>query len=653
MDSIFHGECFPRNKGNLRDIEIVHTFRYFYIVQKEHELPMSDLIKLLPENIANQIAAGEVVQRPSSVVKELLENAIDAGASSIRLIIKDAGKTLVQVIDDGSGMSPADAKLCFERHATSKIRQAKDLFEVSTKGFRGEALSSIAAVAQVELKTKQDVDELGTRIKIEASEIELEEPCQTIKGTSISVKNLFYNIPARRNFLKSNPVELKHITDEFIHVSLAHPDIAFTFYNNEECIYNLQAGNCKKRIISLFGKKMNSSLISVDETTDALQINGYIGTPEAARKTRGNQFFFVNDRFIKSGYLNHAITKAFEQLIPDKTYPFYAIYLYIDPKNIDINVHPTKQEIKFEDEKLVYNYLKVAVRHSLAQHNITPSIDFDVEHSFTQQIDQGQTGESFTFKSKLSSGYSKPERSDLEQSNIENWEQLYRVDKQTDPIPSFQSDTDENEEETITFKSGISFSNTESNSSKPTSQKLFQLHNQFIVSQIKSGFMMIDQHQAHQRILFERYIRQIKERRSDTQKLLFPTTLDVQESDAIILKEIITLLNNLGIEIEEFGKNSFVIHGLPVELGSTDPENCIMTLLEQFKNNLDLEIEEYENVAWSLSFQAAIKKGVPLSVEEMQTIVEDLFACDEPYRSPSGRKTYINIDLDDIDKRFT
>ena len=614
---------------------------------------MSDLIKLLPENIANQIAAGEVVQRPASVVKELLENAIDAGASSVRLIIKDAGKTLVHVIDDGVGMSQNDAKLCFERHATSKISHAKDLFAVSTKGFRGEALSSIAAVSQVELKTKQKMDELGTRIKIEASVIELDEPCQTIQGSSISVKNLFFNIPARRNFLKSNPVELKHITDEFIHVALAHPDIAFTFYNNEECIYNLQAGNTKKRIISLFGKKMNASLIPVDESTDALRIGGYIGTPDAARKTRGHQFFFVNDRFIKSGYLNHAISKAFEQLIPEKTYPFYAIYLYIDPKNIDINVHPTKQEIKFEDEKLVYNYLKVAVRHSLAQHNITPSIDFDVEHSFTQQIDHGQTDESFTFKSKLNSGYSKPERTESQQNNISNWEELYRPDLQSDPSLSYQPTPENSEEDTQTFKSGISFSNTDNSPQKTSSNKLFQLHNQFIVSQIKSGFMLIDQHQAHQRILFERYIRQIKERRSDTQKLLFPATLEMPEPDAILLQEIIPLLNNLGIEIEEFGKNSFVIHGLPVELGSMAAEDCIVTLVEQFKNNLDLEIEEYENVAWSLSFQAAIKKGVPLTIEEMQAIVEDLFACEEPYRSPSGRKTYINIDLDDIDKRFT
>ncbi len=638
---------------------------------------MSDIIHLLPDHLANQIAAGEVVQRPASVVKELLENSIDAGSQTIRLIIKDAGKTLIQVVDDGIGMSETDARMCFERHATSKIRSTADLFTIRTKGFRGEAMASIAAVAQVEMKSKRHSEELGNLIVIEGSKIRTQEPCQAAAGTSISVKNLFFNVPARRNFLKSTSVEMKHIIDEFQHVALAHPDIFFSLFHNNDKLYHLPKGNLRQRIIGVLGNKVNKSLIPIQEETDIIQIKGYIGKPDAAKKTRGDQFFFVNNRFIKSGYLNHAIMTAYEELLPNKKYPLYVIFLDIDPAKIDVNVHPTKQEIKFEDERLVYNYLRVTARHALAQHSVTPSLDFDTETSITSQLhsldnsnknitnfDQHNT---FTSKANLGSGdkssYQKPEKTAREKSNIDNWEQLYeqierhaqqqgeeqqQQEENQDTLFSSAANTDEYDQGLQTFSSKAS-----APASNPqVSKQLYQLHLQYIVSPIKSGFLLIDQNAAHQRIVYERYLTKLQNKSATTQKLLFPETIEMGAAAANILLSLLPQLNQLGLDIKDFGNNSFVVHGLPAEFNNADANEVVQSLLEQFQQNIGLQLEIHENIARALAFQAAIKRGKLLDQTEMQQLVDELFACNVPFRAPNGKKTFVTVELEELAKRF-
>jgi DNA mismatch repair protein MutL len=640
---------------------------------------MSDLIQLLPSHIANQIAAGEVVQRPASVVKELLENSIDAGAQNIRLIIKDAGKTLIQVVDDGIGMSETDARMCFERHATSKIRNAEDLFSIQTKGFRGEAMASIAAVAQVEMRTKRHKEELGIKLEIAGSKIVTQEPCQAAGGTSISVKNLFYNIPARRNFLKSNTVEMRHIVDEFQHVALAHPDIFFSMHHNTVKLYHLPISNLRQRIVGILGNKINKSLIPIDEDTDIIKIHGYIGKPDSAKKTRGNQFFFVNNRFIKSGYLNHALLNAYEGLLPDKTYPLYVVFFELDPAKIDVNVHPTKQEIKFEDERLVYNYLRVTTRHSLAQNSITPSLNFDVESGISQhiddaninpKIDSGYLTENERFGSKAStsnksySNYSKPEKTERQLSNQENWSKLYEdiendalkqgleLEKEEQTLFTSSIGRDNNEDEEIRLISKASAGLSKQKIDGPITKHLYQIHNKYVVTPIKSGFLLIDQNHAHQRIMYERYLQQFEQKKSTTQKLLFPQTVERSIADATLLKEILPQLNELGLDIKEFGTNSFVVHGLPSELSHQNAEDIIEELLEQFKFNVDLKLDLYENIARSLAYQASMKAGKKLEVSEMQLLIDELFACQVPYAGPNGQKTFITFNLDELSKEF-
>lgn len=645
---------------------------------------MADLIQLLPDHIANQIAAGEVVQRPASVVKELLENSIDAGAKNIRLIIKNAGKTLIQVVDDGIGMSESDARMCFERHATSKIRQTEDLFSIRTKGFRGEAMASIAAVAQVEMRTKRQQEELGVQIKIAGSKISSQEPCQTAAGTSISVKNLFFNVPARRNFLKSDTVEMRHIIDEFQHVALAHPDIFFSLHHNSAKLYHLPVANLRQRIVGILGNKVNKSLIPIEEDTDIIKIKGYIGKPEAAKKTRGDQFFFVNNRFIKSGYLNHALLSAYEDLLPEKVYPLYAVFFEIDPAKIDVNVHPTKQEIKFEDERLVYNYLRVTARHALAQNSITPSLDFEVESGISQHLDEAHLNPSTlktsfennqTFKSKVNntarqpfSSHSKRQKSETELSNLQNWDKLYEnieneameqgqkleQEEQTlfsSSIGENKHKEDNNSTEERTFSSKAS-TILPKQSTETTTKHLYQLHNKYIVSPIKSGFLLIDQQMAHQRIMYERYLYQLEHHKATTQKLLFPQTIELAVADASLLKALLPQLNELGLDIKEFGSNSFVVHGLPSELSQQNEQEIINQLLEQFKLNVDLKIELYDNIARSLATQAAIKTGTSLTPIEMQQLINELFACQVPYVAPNGRKTFISIDMVELAQRF-
>ncbi len=630
---------------------------------------MADVIQLLPESIANQIAAGEVVQRPASVVKELLENAIDAGATQIKLIIKESGKTLIQVIDNGCGMSETDARMSFERHATSKIRSAQDLFAIRTMGFRGEAMASIAAVSHVEMKSRLHKNDLGTRLVVEASTVSVQEPCQCSAGTNISVKNLFFNVPARRNFLKSNAVEMRHILDEFQRVALANTDIFFTLHHNGSEIFHLPPANLRQRIVGIFGNASNQKLVPVNEDTDALSINGFIGKPEFARKTRGEQLFFVNQRFIKSGYLHHAVMMAYEELLPKGTFPFYVIFFEMDPARIDINVHPTKQEIKFDDERMVYNYLKVAVRHALGRHNVTPSLDFDQETSFSANKNFGlpfNVGTQADFEREMSggSGSGDVKRSNgssrlspdygREQSNLQNWQKLFEgVDKkEEDPIDN----RDEEGEGAITIKSkwsGEGEMDDDSGSFSKQKKEPYQIHASYIVSQLKSGFILIDQQAAHERILYERYLAAMENKDAYSQKELFPKTIDLAPAEAAIIKEILPELNLLGFDIQDFGNNAFIIHGVPADMaGHRNQTAIIEMLLSQYQQNLDLKLNTKENIARSMARSAATKRGQSLTIKEMQELIDQLFACTMPFKSPTGRNCFLTYELEELEEKF-
>lgn len=626
---------------------------------------MSDVITLLPDSIANQIAAGEVIQRPASVIKELMENAIDAGSTSIKIVIKDAGKTLLQVIDDGCGMSESDARMCFERHATSKIKKANDLFAIRTMGFRGEAMASIAAIAHVEMRTRRQIDELGTRIVLEGSEVKTQEPCQCTVGTSISVKNLFYNVPARRNFLKSDNVEMRHIVDEFQRVALAHPDIFFSMHHNNSETYHLPAGNMRQRIVALFGTSTNKKLVPISEDTEVVRLEGYIGKPNYAKKTRGEQFFFVNQRFIKSNYLNHAIKTAYEDLIPKDTHPLYVIFLEMDPKRIDINVHPTKQEIKFDDERLIYNYLKVSVRHALGQYSITPTLDFEQEAAISnlptlnasrsgaiqnQQTFQKGSGD---FNKNASSGKTPASgnASRLESTNLRNWQKLY------EGLDEMEDEPTEAAPQAFTIESSASSKSEESEnetSGLKTDRKApYQIHGTYIVSQIKSGFILIDQRTAHVRILYEKYLNTLQNKEAVTQKQLFAKTVEIAPADKSLMDDIIPQIQLLGFEIEDFGNNSYIIQGIPAELSAgLDEQKLIENLLEQYKVNVDLKLDVKENIALSMARGAAIRRGQLLTEEEMKELIDQLFACQIPYKGPGGKHCFVTYELDELAKRF-
>lgn len=636
---------------------------------------MADIIQLLPESIANQIAAGEVVQRPASVVKELVENAIDAGATSVKLIVKDAGKALIQVIDNGCGMSETDARMCFERHATSKIREASDLFAIRTMGFRGEAMASIAAVSQVEMRTRQHNQELGSRITIEASKLILQEPCQCTPGSNICVKNLFYNVPARRNFLKSNPIEMRHILDEFQRIALANEDVFFSLHNNGTEVFHLPTGNLRQRIVGIFGNNFNPKLVPVKEETDVMSIGGFIGKPEFARKTRGEQLFFVNNRFIKSGYLHHAVMTAYEELLPKETFPFYVIFLEMDPSRIDINVHPTKQEIKFEDERLVYNYLRVAVRHALGTHSIMPELDFEAETSFSATKNFGlpfsvgpqsdfEEEMSQTQNEKTSSGsggfggriFTPRDESNLKSDKLQNWQQLYAGIEEIEVThrPNFIPETD-GKSITIGSDWAVSGEMDDASSSFSKQQKEpYQIHSSYIVSHIKSGYLLIDQQAAHERILYERYLDMLENRQVATQNVLFPKTFLLPTADAAIFGDILPIVNQFGFDIQEFGKDTFIIHGVPADLMSGQNEvKIIESLLEQYKRNIELSIDLTENLARSMARSAATKRGVSLNVREMQELIDQLFACAMPFKSPSGRSCFLTFDLEELEEMFT
>jgi DNA mismatch repair protein MutL len=610
---------------------------------------MPDIIKLLPDAIANQIAAGEVVQRPASVVKELLENSIDSGAKSVQLIIKDAGKTLVQVVDDGKGMSPADARMSFERHATSKITKAEDLFALHSYGFRGEALASIAAVAQVELKTRADSDEVGTCICIEGSEIISVESCSLKKGTSIQVKNLFFNIPARRNFLKSNQVELKHILDEFTRVALAYPEIAFSFYQNDIQTFNLQAKSLSERIVDLLGNAYREQLITCEEETDNLTVRGFIGKPNSAKKTRGDQFFFVNRRFIKSGYLHHAVINAYEGLIPADTHPFYLLMLDLPPEMIDVNVHPTKTEIKFEDERTVYGILAASIRRSISKHHVTPSLDFEVDINIERMMGF-QSAHTDTTEHRPHSGHGngsyRPQQFSGDQKERgANWESLY------DNIPAYKEEA--RQTESLVFSSAANHDRTITTNAGTENPSTFQLHNQYIITQVKSGLVMIDQQAAHERILYERFTKNLRNKNGASQQSLFPQQLELTPADFTLMLSMEQELNALGFMFSVFGTHTIQLNGTPSEVTEGQEKEIFEGLLEQFKHfKSELKLDTTETLARSLAKRSCMKIGHPLTLPEMNALIGQLFSCENSRYTPSGKATMVLLDLDKVSQLF-
>lgn len=610
---------------------------------------MSDIIQLLPDHVANQIAAGEVVQRPASVVKELLENSIDAKASAITLLLKNAGKTLIQVIDNGEGMSNTDARFCFERHATSKIKNAQDLFNLQTKGFRGEALASIAAIACVELKTKQKTDEVGTLIKIEGSKVIDQNPVSTAKGTSISVKNLFFNIPARRNFLKSDTVETRHIIDEFQRVALAHPNIEFLLYHNNSEVYNLKKSNLRKRIVSILGAKTNEKLVPINEQTDIVSVTGFIAKPEFSKKRRGEQFFFVNNRFIKSPYLNHAVVNAFEGLLESGSHPSYFLYLSVPPKTIDINIHPTKTEVKFDNEKALYAILRSTIKHSLGQYNIAPVLDFnrdatlDTPYDFKNKknissppiiVDPSfnpfKNENNYSIKNETTPLVSSKNYSSYQKGNS-NWEALY-----TNAKPFEQEKQEE------LFKKN----NNETG-------KTFQIQSKYILSSIKSGVVLIHQSLAHQRILYEDFLKITTVKEVASQQLLFPVNISFSQSDINIINSIKPDLESAGFVFTEITDKNISIGGIPTSI----TESKITFVLEQLLEDIQQEVPEssfshFDVMAKSFSKSLSIKTGAFLSNKEQENLVNSLFSCKEPTISPEGRPIFKTLTLQEIDNIF-
>ncbi len=634
---------------------------------------MLDIIHLLPDSIANQIAAGEVVQRPASVVKELLENSIDARANNIQLIVKDAGRTLIQVIDDGMGMSATDARMSFERHATSKIRTADDLFSILTMGFRGEALASIAAIAQVELRSRRMIDEVGTMIRIEGSEIKSQESVSCTKGTNFQVKNLFFNVPARRNFLKSNPVEMKHILDEFQRVSLAHPDITFTLYHNDVEVYNLPAGKLSRRIVDIFGKAYREQLASCEEETPFVNISGYVGKPESAKKGRGEQFFFVNKRFIKHNYLHHAVLSAFEATIPEGSSPFYVLFIEIDPSHVDINIHPTKTEIKFDDERAVYAIIRSAVRRAIGVYNLTPTIDFESDINFANLTNTNRFSDSPNPISPSFSGLSdfenarpssqqgtyQPQRDDVyrekrdavqrenTQSNTENWRKLF------DGLEGFKP----NNQASLGFDSEPMTMGSKANDISDESRRIaeiqeisaIQIQNRFIVAQAKNGMMLIDQRAAYERILYEKYYNNLKNKKSFTQQLLFPKTLDLQPADYQLVMEIQEEIKALGFSFEEFGQHTIKINGVPPEVQEENEKEIFEGLVQQYKTNqTDLQLDRLENVARSFSKRSSSKYMGELSKIEINLLIHQLFETAVPSYTPNGEPIMTILSLDQL-----
>lgn len=599
---------------------------------------MADIIQLLPDNIANQIAAGEVIQRPASVVKELIENSIDAKSTEIKIIIKDAGKTLIQIIDNGLGMSTTDARMSFERHATSKIRKTEDLFNIRTKGFRGEALASIAAIAQVEMTSRTAESELATYIMVEESKVKKQEFVQGSIGTSISVKNLFFNVPARRKFLKSDAVELRHLLEEIHRVALAHFEVKFVVFHNGNETYHLPAGSLKQRIIGIFGKNYDEKLLPVSEEAGSTKVEGFVLKSDAAKKNAGEQYLFVNNRFIRNNYLNHAVKMAYEQLIQPDQYPGYFLFLDVDPATIDINVHPTKTEIKFDEERLIYNVVRVSVKHALGKYLVAPTLDFETDvNYFTQQRNVSSNASHFNFQSREN------DVNNLERENLKSWNEIYK---------GLGNTSDLQETSSVLIQSEITLPQ-DGNEFNIISKEPYQLHNSYILCHIKNGLMLIDQYYATERIIFEENLRTLKGQPRSIQRELFAQTLEVDASTFELLISLIPQLSQMGFDIGEFGKNTFVIHGIPSDMdSSTNSVVLVNQIIETYKKNMEFQLGIEANIARSYASCAAIRKGKSLGIEEMKEIIDKLFACETPYLSPGGFKTFIKYGLDDIQKQF-
>jgi DNA mismatch repair protein MutL len=596
---------------------------------------MADIIQLLPDAIANQIAAGEVVQRPASAVKELMENAIDAKAQHIRVIIKDAGKTLIQVMDDGTGMSETDARMSLERHATSKIRTAEDLFSLHTMGFRGEALASIAAVSQLEIRTRMADRELGTWLVVEGSEVKRQEPVACNVGTSISVKNLFFNVPARRNFLKSNPVELKHIMDEFQRLALAHPSVAFSFIQGDEVVFDLPASRISQRIVNLFGKNYQEQLAACREETEYVQVNGFVGKPEFARKTRGEQFLFVNNRFIRSNYLHHAIMNAFEGLLPDQSFPFYVLFISLDPRHIDVNVHPTKTEIKFDDERAVYAVLRSAVRQALGFHNLAPALDFthDVNIITKLSAENPESVRKVYDEERFSTSW--------QRTGTQPWQKLFDESKaELDTrVPTG----------TQTTSMWEVIESPEASQATP----VVLMHQRFLVQQVPKGIMLVDYAAATERILYERFLHQLSAQPGESQQCLFPQPVTFPVADFTMISEMAQEISDLGFRFENFGKNTLVVTGIPAGLPAGNEKELMEGLLDQFKHNqAELSLPIRENLARALAKRAAEKPIAGLSATALRLVTEQLFNCKNPNYTPEGVPTFRVLELAKIESYF-
>jgi DNA mismatch repair protein MutL len=626
---------------------------------------MSDLIRLLPDSVANQIAAGEVIQRPASAVKELLENAVDAGATQIKLLVKDAGKTLIQVIDNGSGMSETDARMCFERHATSKIREANDLFSIRTLGFRGEALASIAAIAQVELKTRKVDEELGTSIIIEGSKVRSQEPIACQQGTTFIIKNLFYNVPARRHFLKSDNVEFRHILEEFQRVTLVHPDIEFSLFNNDKPVFQLSKGNLRQRIVHIFGNQINEKLLPVQAKTELVSITGYIGKPETARKTRGEQYFFANGRFIKHPYLHHAVEQAFEELIPDSAIPSYFLYIEVDPTTIDINIHPTKTEVNFQNGQILYASIRSSVKHALGMFSLSPTIDFDTESTFDFVAPKGYEPKapSITVNPDYNP-FRKPQNFLKANAgmnpNRSGWEKMYEGIANQQQSQQSQQNQQNQQSELETGRENEFTNNPQTDSSAqslipetntPAITKLFQVQNRFIVANVKSGLLIVDQQKAYERIIFEKISFNAEGQAVTRQRVLFPKSIQLSAVDTQILSEITEDLDSLGFEVSDMGNGTFVINTVPSNMPPGEIEDFIDGLLEDYKKNRNDSTDDQRiKLARIIAGNIAVKTGQTLKPEEMQQLIDELFGCQVPEIAPDGSKILKIIQVSEIDK---
>ncbi len=613
---------------------------------------MDNVIKLLPESIANQIAAGEVVQRPASVVKELLENSIDAGADEISLHIREAGKSFIQVTDNGCGMSETDARMCFERHATSKITSAQDLYKLRTLGFRGEALASIASVASVELKTRRKQDALGTFVRVEGGKVVVHEPIACSEGTSVTVKNLFFNIPVRKNFLKSNNVEYRYILEEFFHVALPYPDIRFVMSSAGQEVFHLLKSSLRQRITSLFGKRYEKYLLPVEEETSVVKISGFIGKPEASRKTRGDQYIFVNKRFIRNSFFNHAVKSAYENLIPSENFPFYVLFLEIDPSKIDVNVHPTKTEVKFEDEKVIYAILKAVVKKSLGQFHLGQNIDFEHEAFLNQLHKEKLEWEENRNKIKVD----KPEKLASPKiptlkANEKDWQELLKILNQEKNTASSENETIDKAE--FIPELGLN-SSEQSHDESPLENKVIQIHNKYIITPVKSGIMVIHQQYAHQRILFEDFLKKCKNKTVSAQKLMFPENLNFNKKELSIIKEIYSILKENGFEVEFYDDHTLKVAAAPAQFNTHQLKELFDAILEDYHmGNENFKEVMQEKIAVQYSINNAIKAGSSLQKEEIINMVDQLFACENPYYSPLGKPVFFKINEEELDKKFS